>query len=236
MIKIRNLQKTFGQIRALKDVSLNLNPGQTLGLLGPNACGKSTLIKSILGLVMPDAGEIEVNGSSTKDGPAYRLSIGYLPQNPDFPSNLSIQELFLMMEDLRGIRASRKTELIETFQISDTLKRPFYNLSGGTKQKVGIILASMFDAPILIFDEPTAGLDPVSAQKFKAFVAAEASRQKTILLVSHILPEIQELVTHLTFLLDGSILYSGSLSEILSNSPSRNLEDAFIKMLEKRSQ
>lgn len=231
MIRVEGLAKFYGRIRALQGVDLTLRPGQVTGLLGPNACGKTTLIKSILGLVIPDSGRIEIDGRVIGPDGQHRRKIGYLPQNPDFPANLSIRELFEMMADIRGEKASRQEELVRLFGLESSLKRVFSTLSGGTKQKVGATLAFMFDAPILILDEPTVGLDPVAALHLKGLVRDAVARGRSVLLVSHIVSEIEQLVSDIVFLLEGRVVFSGSLETALARRPGARLEDSIVDLM-----
>ncbi len=231
MIEVRGLKKSFGPIDALRGIDLRIVPGAVTGVLGPNACGKTTLIKSILGLVLPDAGEICIVGHPINRDCEYRGQIGYLPQSPDFPSNLSIKELFAMMEDVRGQKAPRREELIALFGLGDFMNKSFAVLSGGTKQKVSATLAFMFDAPILILDEPTVGLDPVAALHLKDLIRKAASGGKCVLMVSHIISEIEQLVSQMIFLLDGKILCSGPVDDILRRTSTDRLDESLVRLM-----
>lgn len=231
MIQVVDLEKNFRQVRALRGVSLDVPSGQITGLLGPNACGKTTLIKSILGLVVPDGGKILIDGRPVLGEWTYRQKLGYMPQNPDFPVNLTISELLDMLEDIRDSRAIRRRELVELFELESFLQRPFGVLSGGTKQKVAAVSAFMFDPEILILDEPTVGLDPAAMFRIKGLMVEAAKAGKVVLLVSHIMSEVEQLVTQLVFLLDGSVLFSGSLEAIRERAGVSNLEEAVVKII-----
>ena len=229
MIQIKKLTKSYGVIRAVNGVSFSAQSGMITGLMGPNGCGKSTLIKSILGLVIPDQGEIEVEGVSVRADCAYRHHIGYMPQNPDFPKNLSITELLDMLEDIRGQKAARRKELEALFGLESVGSRSFGVLSGGTKQKVAAVAALMFNPKILILDEPTVGLDPVSAAQFKTVLQDLARSGCCILLVSHLLGEVQSLVQQVVFMLAGQIRFSGTLDEFKLQTSSTTLEQAILR-------
>lgn len=233
MIEISQLKKSYGKIDALKGVDLKINSGIITGLVGPNACGKTTLIKSVLGLVVPDAGVIKVQGKEIDPAGNYRRNIGYLPQNPDFPSNLSVCELLDMMEDLREQKAVRRDALIDLFELKETLSRSFGVLSGGTKQKIAALLAFMFDPAILILDEPTVGLDPVAVLRLKGLMKESAQSGKAILLVSHIMTEVEQLVGEMVFLLEGKILISGSPEAVRTRAKEDRLENAVVHFISK---
>src|SRR5690554_848337 len=159
MIKIENLHKKFGKNKVLTGVDLEIPGKGIFAILGPNGSGKTTLIKTILGMVVPEKGKIDVNGQPIHTNGLYRKEIDYLPQIANFPGNLGVKELIRMIKDLRGIKANEE-ELIQLFGLTPYLNKKLSNLSGGTKQKVNLVLTFMFDSPIIILDEPTSGLDP----------------------------------------------------------------------------
>ena len=161
MVSINNIHKKFGNNVVLDGVDLDINEGGIFAILGPNGSGKTTLIKSILGMVIPNKGTINVLGHNIKKNSSYRNEIDYLPQIANFPSNLKVKELITMIKDLRG-NHTKDEELIKLFKVEPFLNKKLGNLSGGTKQKVNIILTFMFNSPLIILDEPTSGLDPIS--------------------------------------------------------------------------
>jgi Cu-processing system ATP-binding protein len=232
MITVLNVEKRYKQVKALAGVSLTAHPGKVTGILGPNGCGKTTLIKSILGLVVPDGGEITVGGSTIAGTWSYRRETGYMPQAADFPGNLIVRELFDMLEDIRNTVATRRQELIDLFSLNDQLNRPFGVLSGGTKQKVAVVAAFMFDAKVLVLDEPTVGLDPVAATRLKGLISTAAKSGKTILLVTHMVSEIEQLVDDMIFLLEGKIRFSGTISSIKKTAQTDALDKAIVRLIE----
>jgi Cu-processing system ATP-binding protein len=235
MIKVINVKKSYKKIKALKGVSFEAHPGKVTGLIGPNGCGKTTLIKSILGLVLPEAGDITILNQTITSHHEYRKNIGYMPQNPAFPENLTIGELLEMLENIRGQAAKKKGELLRRFELEQQLDRVIGQLSGGTKQKVAAVIAFMFDPPILILDEPTVGLDPAIAMRFKQQVGEEVKQQKTVLLVSHIMSEVEQLVDDMVFLLDGEVAFSGSTRSIVQRAGAhKSLEESVIFLMEQK--
>ncbi len=229
MISVRRIAKAYKNVQALQGVDLDFTPGLVTGVLGPNGCGKSTLIKAILGLVIPDQGEILMNGSNVNQLIDFKKHLGYMPQNSQFPGNLTSAEIFRMIEDIRGVTARRKEELIELFEIGPHLNKPAGELSGGTRQKASAVLALMFDPDILILDEPTVGLDPVAVVRLKALIKDFALKGKTVILVTHMLGEIEQLVQKMYFILEGRVKFSGSLDEIKARGGSDNLDEAVVK-------
>jgi Cu-processing system ATP-binding protein len=165
----------------------------------------------------------------------YRKNIGYMPQSPAFPENLRIGELLEMLENIRGQAATKKVELLKIFELETQLERVIGQLSGGTKQKVAAVGAFMFDPPILILDEPTVGLDPSVAMHFKKLVHAEVKQNKTVLLVSHIMSEVEQLVDDMVFILDGTMAFSGSISSIKQRAGGdKNLEESVVFLMEQK--
>jgi len=232
MITIENLEKSFGGKRVLQGIDAVIPEGQATGIVGPNGAGKTTLIKSILGLVQPDNGRIVVNGQELNGHWMYRKQIGYMPQVARYPENMKVSELFSFIKGLRKQEAVFEEELIERFHLGPELDKVLRVLSGGNRQKVGATLAMMFDPPILFFDEPTAGLDPRSSFRFKERVRQEIGRGKTVIITSHIMSELEQLVTHLMFILDGGVRYYGSIRDLLDQSKEDRLEGAIAGMME----
>lgn len=229
MIQIENIEKSFKKLQVLKGVSLEVEPGKIYAFLGPNGSGKTTLLKCILGLVKPDKGTIHINGEDSLKGWKHREQIGYMPQLASFPDNLKLEELFRMISDVRGTRGDYK-ELLGYFQLQDSLHKQVKHFSGGMKQKVNAILTLMFDPEILIFDEPSVGLDPVSHLKLKQRILAERRKGKTILITTHILSEVEELADEIIFLLDGKVFFQGPIEELLASQEEEKLERAIARI------
>ena len=233
MIKVKDLYKRFGKNQVLQGVDLEIEKGGIFAVLGPNGSGKTTLIKSILGMVLPNSGSIEIDGKSIKNDWLYRFNIDYLPQIANFPSNLTVDELIRMIKDLRGVKITNEERLIQLFKLEPFLGKKLGNLSGGTKQKVNIVLAFMFDSPLLILDEPTSGLDPISLIRLKDLITSEKERGKTILITSHIMSFVEQVTNDIVFLLEGKIYFKGSISELKSKTKQPDFEHAIASILQK---
>jgi Cu-processing system ATP-binding protein len=231
LIEIKNLYKSFGRIKVLKNINLKIESGKVTAIVGPNGSGKTTLIKSILGLVKPTEGEIKVDGENIKNGYSYRNKIGYMPQAARYPDNLTTNELLSLVKDLRSNSDLHSAKLKETFKLKNELEKPFKNLSGGTKQKASALICFAFDPQIYFLDEPTAGLDPISSSHFKDLVANEKAKGKTIVLTSHLMGEIQELADQIVFLLEGEIKFNGSISSLLEVKKETRLERAIAELM-----
>ena len=231
MIKIEHLSKSFGKNEVIKDLSVTINKGRIAAILGPNGSGKTTLIKCILGLVVPDAGKISIDDEQVLKQWHYRKNIGYLPQIARFPEHLKVTELIKMVKNLRNLPGNDQ-ELVELFGLQPFLNKQLGNLSGGTRQKVNIVLGFMFDSPLLILDEPTVGLDPIALIKLKELIAREKEKGKTILFTTHIMTLVEEIAEDIVFLLEGKPFFSGQLEEIMAQRNERNLEKLIAGILE----
>jgi Cu-processing system ATP-binding protein len=231
MIEIKDLYKKFGKNEVLKGIDLSIKEGGIFSILGPNGSGKTTLIKAILGMVLPDSGEIFINEKSLKNNFKYREKIDYLPQIANFPGNLKVNELIDMIKDLRASEATKDEELIELFKLQPFLNKRLVNLSGGTKQKVNLVLTFMFDSPLIILDEPTSGLDPISHLRLKNLIFSEKEKGKTILVTSHILSFVEEIADEIVFLLEGKIYFKGTIPELKSKTEQPDFEHAIASIL-----
>jgi len=234
MIQIENIHKSFGKLQVLKALNLQIEGGGIFVILGPNGSGKTTLIKSILGMVIPDKGDIRIGQKSIRKAWAYREQIDYLPQIANFPSNLTVLEMIRLIQKLRSVK-TREEELIKLFKLEPYLHKKLGQLSGGTKQKVNIILTFMFDSPLIILDEPTSGLDPIAMLHLKCLIHQEKAAGKTILITTHIMQFVEEMADQIVFLLDGKIYFKGSVAEVLAKTEQADLEHAIARILEEEN-
>ncbi len=214
MISIKKIQKHFKKLEALHQVNAELHAGQVISLIGPNGSGKTTLIKSILGLVKPDSGNILFNGVPINNNVNYRSRIGYMPQIGRYPDNMKIGQLFNMIKNLRGKEQVIDEELYYQFGLDKILDKSMRTLSGGTRQKVSAALAFMFNPEVLILDEPTAGLDPLSSEILKDKVIKEKEKGKLILITSHVLSDLEEITTDVMYLQDGKLMFFNPLEKL----------------------
>ena len=226
MIQVKNIDKCFRKLHALNDVSLQFNKGQVISLIGPNGSGKTTLIKSILGLVKPDSGAILFNDTPITEDVAYRAHIGYMPQIGRYPDNMKIGQIFEMIRNVRSTGQKVDEELYYQFKLDTLLEKPMRTLSGGTRQKVSAALAFLFDPQVLILDEPTAGLDPLSSEILKEKILSEKEKGKLILITSHVLSDLEELTTDVVYLQEGKVIFYKSLEELQSETGEEKLGKA----------
>lgn len=232
MIIANNINKQFGKLKALDNVSVTCNKSECIALIGPNGSGKTTFIKSILGMVVCDSGFITFNGKNILHDWQYRAKIGYMPQIGRYPDNMSIGQLLDMMKDIRSEKnEAMDEELIEKFELKKLLDKRMRTLSGGTRQKVSASLAFLFNPDVLILDEPTAGLDPVATEILKEKITKEKAKGKLIMITSHILSELDDLVTQVIYMQDGKLLFQKSIDDLRADTGQEKLSKAIATVM-----
>ena len=234
MISIQQVNKKFGKLHALDDVSLELQAGKVYALIGPNGSGKTTMIKSILGLVVPSSGNILFDDQSILKDWKYREKIGYMPQIGRYPDNMKIGQLLDMMKNIRATREETDEELIDAFKLFKMYDKRLHTLSGGTRQKVSAALAFLFHPPVLILDEPTAGLDPVSSEVLKEKIIKEKRKGKLIIITSHILSDLDELATDVIYIFEGKIQYNNTITSLKEETGEKRLGKAMATLISQR--
>lgn len=231
MIIANNVSKQFGKLQALDNVSATCNRGECIALIGPNGSGKTTLIKSMLGMVVPDSGFITFKGKNIAKDWLYRDAIGYMPQIGRYPENMTIGQVLEMMKDIRGPAKNFDNELVEKFELQSILSKRMRTLSGGTRQKVSAALAFLFNPDVLILDEPTAGLDPVASEILKEKVITEKENGKLVLITSHVLSDLDDLVTQVIYMQDGKLLFLKSIEDLKADTGEEKLAKAIAHVM-----
>jgi Cu-processing system ATP-binding protein len=226
MILIKELCKSFGKLTVLDQVNLHLQGGKSYALVGPNGSGKTTLIKSVLGMVKPSSGVIQFDGKDIANEWKYREQIGYMPQIGRYPENMRIGEIIDMMKNIRQEVKTFDEELMDAFKLYKIFDKKMHTLSGGTRQKVSASLAFLFHAPVLILDEPTAGLDPVSVEILKEKILHERRMGKLIIITSHILSDLDELSTEMIYIFEGKVQYNNSIEALKMETHESKLNKA----------
>jgi Cu-processing system ATP-binding protein len=211
MIIISAVNKRFGKLEVLKSINVEFNHGKSYAMIGSNGSGKTTLIKCILGMVLPDSGTIQVNGKSIANDWSYRNLIGYMPQIGRYPDQMKIGQIFDMIRDLRQDQSHIDEDLIKEFSLDRMSDKRMHTLSGGTRQKVSASLAFLFNPRIMILDEPTAGLDPIAVEILKEKIIAEKNKDRTFLITSHIMSDLDELTSNVVYLEEGKILFNDTI-------------------------
>lgn len=231
MIELKNVYKNFGKTQVLKDVSVNFRQGECIALIGPNGCGKTTLIKTILGMVIPTSGEVLVNDISILNQFEYRKNLGYMPQIGRYPDMMTIGQVIEMIQKIRPTETNFDNDLYNDFQIKTLENKQMRTLSGGTTQKVSAVLAFLYNPSILILDEPTAGLDPLASEILKEKIITAKQEGKLILITSHLLSELDDLITEIVFMNDGKIEFHKKITELKTETNETKLSKAIAKIL-----
>ncbi len=231
MISIEKVSKQFGKLKVLDEVSTFCDKSECIALIGPNGSGKTTLIKSILGMVIPNSGKITFDGKNISNDFLYRDQIGYMPQIGRYPENMTIGQVLGMMKDIRGKSENLDDDLIRAFSINNLLNKRMGTLSGGTIQKVSAALAFLFKPAVLILDEPTAGLDPVASELFKEKIIAEKDKGKLVLITSHILSDLDDLVSRVIYMQEGKLLFHKSIDELRKDTGEERLVKSIAQVM-----
>ncbi|MBK7556386.1 MAG: ABC transporter ATP-binding protein [Flavobacteriales bacterium] len=231
-VTFEGVGKRYGKQWALRGVNAFFAPGEVVMVIGPNGSGKTTLIKCLLGLVRATEGAIHVNGMEVGADPQYRKAIGYMPQLAEFPRELTVDQLLRMMNDIRDAPSgSTDDRLIEALGVDALLDKRIGALSGGMRQKVSAVLAFRYRPTVLVLDEPTAGLDPLSARTLLDAVTEARRNGTTVLITSHIMEEVQQLGDRLAYLQDGRLRVLLAPETILDITRETSLSKALPKYL-----
>ena len=219
MIQFTDVSKSYGEIRALQDVSLQVAPGEILGYIGPNGAGKTTTIKILTGLVGSYSGLVSIHGRDIRSDPAsaQRL-IGYVPQDAGFQEWRTVEHALHTFGRLSGMGSRdlslRIQDVLETVGMAGARRRKIAHLSGGMIQKIRIAQALLHEPSILVLDEPLSGLDPEGRRELRDLISREAARGRAVLISSHILNDIENVATKIAILRSGRIMRCGSPEEL----------------------
>jgi ABC-2 type transport system ATP-binding protein len=222
VVEIDNVTKTFDDIVAVDGVSLRVRQGQTLGLIGPNGAGKTTLLRVISSLAKPDSGDIRIEGQSVREHPrAVRRKLGFMPAEFGSPRNLTIGEYLEYFGCMYGIpKAARLARIVDVCELTDLSGRQgvmVKGLSTGNRQRLLLAKTLLHDPRVLVLDEPASGLDPRARTELRAIVRELAAMGKTIIISSHILPDIEEISDRIGILEAGRLVIDGDLDTLRSH-------------------
>ena len=207
MIRVDHLTKEYGKFTAVEDVSFEVRQGEVFGLLGPNGSGKTTTMKSMVGLNIPTSGQVLVNGYDVQRNPKEaKQFVSYLPQRVVFPENLTAREVIRFFGSMRKISKKAADEALANARFNGFSDKLVGEFSGGMVQRLGLAVVSMPDAPILLLDEPTANLDPQGVKRFREFVKEQKRRGKTIIFSTHLLSEVEELADRAGIFVGGKLV------------------------------
>ncbi len=232
MLTIRNLTKTYGEKKAVDNLSLHIAPGEIYGFIGHNGAGKTTAIKSVCGILRFDAGEILVNGISVKDDPiACKRLIAYIPDNPDLYDFMTGIQYLNFIADVFGIsaedRAARIKKYADDFALTENLAQSISAYSHGMKQKLAIISALIHDPKLIIMDEPFVGLDPKASHILKTIMREYCDRGAAIFFSTHVLEVAERLCDKVAIIKEGRLVKCGTMDEVKGDT---SLERVFLDL------
>ena len=232
MLKINNLTKTYGDKKAVDNLSLNILPGEIYGFIGHNGAGKTTTIKSVAGILQFDSGEIFINGTSLKENPVEcKKQIAYIPDNPDLYEFMSGIKYLNFIADIFGISAKERNEkiekLAELFEIKKDLNNPISAYSHGMKQKLAIISALIHNPKLIIMDEPFVGLDPKASHILKGLMRDICNSGGAIFFSTHVLEVAEKLCDKIATIKNGKLIKTGTMEEVKGDE---SLENVFLEL------
>jgi len=230
MILIERLTKRYGTTLALDTVSLSVKEGEVFAFLGPNGSGKTTIMRSIVGLNVPTSGRVLVNGLDVQRCPKEaRRMVSYLPQRVVFPDAMTAREILEFYARVRKLPASSVDETIRRARFNGFSGKITGEFSGGMIQRLGLALVSLADAPILLLDEPTANLDPEGVKRFREFVLQQREAGKTIIFSTHLLPEAEQLADRVAIFVSGKLVALESVESLRERYlQTKTIEDLYL--------
>lgn len=236
MIKVSNLYKSFGEIKAVRGISFEVRDGEITGLLGPNGAGKTTTLRMLYSLLPPDKGEIRIDGlDPTKDAMAIKRTLGVVPDSRGLYTRMSARENITYYGELHGMSRqdinSRIEELVETLDMTDFIERRTEGFSQGQRVKVAIARAMVHKPQTVLLDEPSNGLDVMSTRALRSYILGLKEAGHSIILSTHIMQEVAALCDRIVIIAKGQIAADGTAEELLQKSGCDTLEDAFVSLI-----
>ncbi len=234
MLDIQHLTKTYGEKKAVDDLTLHIAPGEIYGFIGPNGAGKTTTLKSVVGILQFDQGEITIGGKSIKTDPlACKRLLAYIPDNPDLYDYMTGIKYLHFIADVFGVDAQTRRERIrtyaDTFELTGDLAQPIAAYSHGMKQKLAIIAAWLHDPRLIVMDEPFVGLDPKAAHTLKGMMRQVCDNGGAIFFSTHVLEVAEKLCDKVAIIKGGRLIRSGTMEEVKGDD---SLEEVFLELEE----
>ena len=232
MLKIEHLTKTYGDKKAVDDLSLHIRPGEVYGFIGHNGAGKTTTLKSCCGILQFDSGSIRIGGKSITDEPiACKQMLAYIPDNPDLYEFLSGVKYLNFVADVYGVSAAERESRIlhyaDMFDLTADLAQPVSAYSHGMKQKLAVIAALIHEPKLIMMDEPFVGLDPTAAHQLKTIMRGHCDRGGAIFFSTHVLEVAEKLCDKVAIIKNGRLVASGTMDDVRGD---QSLEEVFLEL------
>ena len=236
MIKVSNLHKSFGKVKAVRGISFEVRDGEITGLLGPNGAGKTTTLRMLYSLLPPDQGEISIDGlDPTKDAMAIKRTLGVVPDSRGLYTRMSARENIAYYGKLHGMSNkdinTRIQELVDTLDMADFIERRTEGFSQGQRVKVAIARAMVHKPQTVLLDEPSNGLDVMSTRALRRYILSLKNAGHSVILSTHIMQEVAALCDRIVIIANGQIAADGTAQELLRKSGCDTLEDAFVRLI-----
>jgi sodium transport system ATP-binding protein len=236
MIEVRNLSKSFGEVKAVQDISFDMRDGEITGLLGPNGAGKTTTLRMLYSLLPPDAGTIRIDGHDPmKDALAIKRTLGVVPDSRGLYKRLSARENIAYYGELHGMGKAKIQQRIDalakTLNMEDFIERYTDGFSQGQQVKVAIARAMIHEPQTIMLDEPSNGLDVMTTRALREFILDLKARGHSVVLSTHIMQEVAALCDRIIIIAKGRIAADGTQAELLERSGESNIEEAFVKLI-----
>ena len=232
MLRIENLTKTYGEKRAVDNLSLHIAPGEIYGFIGHNGAGKTTTLKAVVGILQFDKGEVFIKGESIRKNPlACKQKIAYIPDNPDLYEFMTGIKFLNFIADIFGVPEEKRQERIrkyaDLFEMTENLAQPIASYSHGMKQKLAIISAWIHEPKLIIMDEPFVGLDPKAAHILKQMMREICDEGGAIFFSTHVLEVAEKLCVKVAIIRNGQLIQSGTMQEVKGDD---SLEEVFLEL------
>lgn len=236
MIKVSNLHKSFGKVKAVRGISFEVQDGEITGLLGPNGAGKTTTLRMLYSLLPPDEGEIRIDGlDPTQDAMAIKHTLGVVPDSRGLYTRMSARENIVYYGNLHGMPRhdinARVDELVNTLDMADFIDRRTEGFSQGQRVKVAIARAMVHNPQTVMLDEPSNGLDVMSTRALRRYILSLKNAGHSVILSTHIMQEVAALCDRIVIIANGQIAANGTAQELLLQSGCDTLEDAFVRLI-----
>ena len=231
VLALSKISKSFGERRAIRDVSLDVKAGEAVLLVGRNGAGKTTLLRIATGFLDADAGEVAIDGVSIAERARAQAKLGYLPEHAPAPAELTVRDHLNTRARLKGVGSDAVSKAMKAAAIEDVAAQRIGTLSKGFRQRVGLADALLGEPPLLVLDEPTSGMDPIQTKELRTHLI-NAAKQRAVLVSSHAVADLEGLAARIAVLRDGELVACDAPEALIAQTKTSKLDEAVVKLLE----